>query len=187
MGLGKKKTANRLKRTLWLSLAAHSLILGFLLYDFQNHIGPFGAGKPGLIAVSLVSDGSREESEKSSPSFREAPQNGEPLFEEAAPAPSGGGGGGGGTSMILGEIQNKIERAKFYPVLAKRQNIEGSPVVEFKIGGNGAVEYVRLKQTSGSPLLDEAAQKTVQQAAPFPAYTQPISLSIRYALSDKPY
>jgi len=190
MGLNKRKNPNRLSlgRILCFSLFVHALLCGLLFYDFKNDTGPFGNGKPGSIAVSLVSDGTHPPREGKNTITIPSPLVGEGQGEGGNSGSSGGGGGGGqGNSIILSTIQSKIERAKFYPLVAKRQNIEGAPVVEFKIGKDGLVEYVKLKQTSGSPLLDEAAQKTVQNAAPYPSYNDPISLSIRYALSDKPY
>lgn len=113
-------------------------------------------------------------------------QNGSRLFSTDTSSPSTGesrNGGEGGTSQILRQIRNKIERNKFYPLLAKRSRVEGSPRVEFKIKNDGTLEYVVLKKSSGSKILDNAATQTVNQAAPYPFYPEPISLNIHYGLT----
>lgn len=92
-------------------------------------------------------------------------------------------GGEGGTSKILQQIRNKIERAKFYPLIAKRSRLEGSPLIEFKIKNDGSLEYVSLKVSSGSKILDDAALNTVQEASPYPFYSESIVLNIHYGLN----
>lgn len=115
-----------------------------------------------------------------------------------APAPTptltipheGGGksgeGGEEGTSEILRQIRVKIERVKFYPFLAKRRGLEGTPKVEFQTEQDGSLKFVSLKETSGHEELDEAALKTIRQATPLPFYPEPISLAISYGLSSNP-
>jgi protein TonB len=48
-----------------------------------------------------------------------------------------------------------------YPDEAYQQNEEGTVVVRLHIAGDGRVERVEIRQSSGSPWLDEAAQKTL--------------------------
>lgn len=102
--------------------------------------------------------------------------------KEGATGDRSGTGGEEGASETLRKIRIKIERAKYYPLLAKRSKMEGSPLVEFKIKNDGSVEYVNLKKSSGSQILDDAATATVQKAAPFPFYPDPIALNISYNL-----
>ncbi|OGQ04290.1 MAG: hypothetical protein A2W61_02880 [Deltaproteobacteria bacterium RIFCSPLOWO2_01_44_7] len=199
-------------KALLVSLLGHGLLLGLLWYNFSETIRPSGEKQEGFVTVSLVTgNGFRSLNSQGRGLVWGEPQNthsalgtgsdkspvvasaSERPFESNSLAPllptgaeAFGEAGEGGTSEILRQIRNKIERAKFYPLIAKRQNIEGAPVVEFKIQNDGSIEYVRLQQTSGSELLDEAAIQTVKQAGSLPFYPDPIALSIRYALSGKP-
>ena len=171
-----------LKKFLSFSLFVHALFLGLIVYVVYDEIvKPAGHGEYSFVAVSLVG-GSTPSIAKQFPTL-----NGEMI--EGSPAPlatTNAEGGENGTSEILREIRGKIERAKFYPLAAKRQKMEGSPVVEFQINKDGSVQNVELKQTSGSPLLDDAARQTIKQAQPFPFYPEPVALSIHYALGGKP-
>ncbi len=188
----KKILAKRpfLKKSLVLSLLIHMTLLFLLVWGFWDFIErPAGSGES-FVAVSLVGS---EESAIARTSLSQ-PNQSLLLDKEMAVSPQQQGllamtnrdGGEGGTSETLRQIRSKIERSKYYPLSAKRQNIEGAPIVEFKIANNGSVEYVKLSQTSGSELLDNAAQETVKKAGPYPFYPSPISLSLNYALSGKP-
>ncbi|MDP2600791.1 MAG: energy transducer TonB [Deltaproteobacteria bacterium] len=178
-----------LKKSLFLSLLIHTALVSLLVWGFWDIIErPTGSGES-FIAVSLVGS---DQPVIASPSLSRAKQS--PVLDgEIASSPQEEGllamtsteGGEIGCSLTLQQIRSKIERAKYYPLIARRQNIEGAPVVEFKIANNGGIEYVRLAQTSGSALLDEAAQETVKKAGPLPFYPKPISLSLDYALSGR--
>ena len=185
----KENTAKRhsLKSGLAFSLLIHAALLSLLFYFIYDEVlRPAGEGAYSFVAVSLVGG-----TQAASPSFVRGGKG-----EAEIPSPRGMdqtpgaaaefSGGENGTSEVLREIRSQIERTKFYPLIARRQKIEGSPVVEFQINNDGSVQNVELKQTSGSELLDEAAKLTVQQAQPFPYYPQPVALSIHYALSGKP-
>ncbi len=102
-----------------------------------------------------------------------------------------GGGAGGGVGPATGrgdatlsEIWRKINRAKYYPWHAKRNGWEGAPRVSFQIDAQGAITWVRLVASCGIPELDEAALETVRRAAPLPHHPKPITLAIRFSLSD---
>ena len=92
--------------------------------------------------------------------------------------------GAGGGDNTLTKIRAKIERAKRYPRSAKRMKIEGRPRILFQINSDGSVKYVKLTESSGQQVLDNAAVETVKTAAPYPFYSQPINLAIRYELNQ---
>ena len=100
--------------------------------------------------------------------------------------PDSVGEGKGGTSPLipLDEIRQRIERAKFYPAWARRQGIEGTVVLEFLLSRNGEVKEVRVLQSSGSSILDEASVETVKKGAPYPAVVGRIQLPITYRLEE---
>lgn len=84
----------------------------------------------------------------------------------------------------LARIWRKINRAKYYPLHARRNLWEGNPRVTFKIGNEGHVEYVRLVKSCGITELDDAAIETVRRAVPLPHYPKAITLTIRYSLRE---
>ena len=54
-----------------------------------------------------------------------------------------------------------------YPDEARRQNLTGQVVMTVAIRRDGSVERIDVVQSSGYPLLDDAAQRTVRLAEPF--------------------
>ncbi|WP_299202236.1 energy transducer TonB [uncultured Amphritea sp.] len=50
-----------------------------------------------------------------------------------------------------------------YPRLARKLGIEGQVILRVEIGRDGSVEGLRLEQSSGSDLLDQAARSAVQR------------------------
>ncbi|MBI4126446.1 MAG: energy transducer TonB [Deltaproteobacteria bacterium] len=84
----------------------------------------------------------------------------------------------------LTAIWKKINRAKYYPLVAREQKLEGAPRVQFQIDNDGNVTTISLVDSSGSDILDDAALETIRRAAPLPAYPEPITLAIRYSLQN---
>ena len=95
----------------------------------------------------------------------------------------GTGSGRSGEDEILAEIRQRIERAKRYPLRARRHGLEGTSDVVFLIRDDGNVHGLKLARSSGVASLDEAALATIRRAAPFPFYPQPIQIGIRFSLS----
>lgn len=65
-------------------------------------------------------------------------------------------------------VKQRIESARRYPLWAKRQGIEGTVYMNFKVLSNGLGRDIRIIGSSGSPVLDEEAIKTIKRANPFP-------------------
>ncbi len=106
---------------------------------------------------------------------------------------AGGGGKGSGAGGIdigrggnplLAKIWRKINSSKYYPSSARRKGITGAPRVNFAINKDGRIEWVRLEATCGTRLLDDAAVETVHRAAPFPYYPKPITVTVKYSLTQ---
>lgn len=55
-----------------------------------------------------------------------------------------------------------------YPDEARRRSLEGQLVLTVAIRRDGSVERIDIIKSSGQPVLDDAAQRIVQIAAPFP-------------------
>lgn len=68
--------------------------------------------------------------------------------------------------------RQKVERVGNlnYPAAAKVQKLYGQLQMTVSIRANGSIEEVRIQQSSGSGVLDEAAKRIVQMAAPFDAF-----------------
>lgn len=76
---------------------------------------------------------------------------------------------------------------KTYPDDARRQSIEGTVVVRFRVEPSGRVSEVDTVQGSGSFILDDAATAMLRDAMlPPPGGTAPVTIviSIRYALEN---
>lgn len=113
-----------------------------------------------------------------------------------AEALNGGEGSGIGTGTgeglgagkdgdpLLKNIWRRINSSKYYPQIARRQGLEGTPRVTFLIGEDGSVKSVDIATSSGEAILDDAAKETVRRAAPLPYYPKPITLAVKYSLKD---
>jgi periplasmic protein TonB len=99
----------------------------------------------------------------------------------------GGGGGlqGGGRGGVDGEpvpldtpepkyqdyfnkVRERIKANWVYPRPAGERNIEGELLIEFHIAKDGRLEYIELRHSSGTQILDDAALTAVKLAQPFP-------------------
>ncbi len=65
-------------------------------------------------------------------------------------------------------LLERILRDQQYPREALRRGIEGKVLVEADIGRDGQVKDARLLESSGSPLLDQAAVRKVLAARDLP-------------------
>lgn len=93
--------------------------------------------------------------------------------------PSGQGGEG---KKVLSQILRKLNSKHRYPAEARRNKLEGNTQFVFKIQKDGSLQYARIVKSSGHPILDQAALRAVQKAAPFPYYPKEIRYGYRYSL-----
>ncbi len=77
-------------------------------------------------------------------------------------------------NYILVSIQRNLQ----YPDFARRKRLTGTVHFAFVIRQDGSIEDLNLKKSSGHDILDEAAQKAIQQAAPFPRPPVPALLVV---------
>lgn len=83
-------------------------------------------------------------------------------------------------TTIYGLIRDAIEKAKKYPLIAKKKMIQGTVIAEFSINHRGFPENMTVKKSSGSEILDSAAIKTIKKAAPFPYAEKRIEIPIKF-------
>jgi protein TonB len=94
-----------------------------------------------------------------------------------------GGAGSGGRSLIYAP-------RPFYPMQARRNNWEGAVLVEIRIGPDGRVQKETVLQSSGYPVLDQAAQKAIQKWRYRPARKNGVAVAsqlrvrVKFCLTD---
>jgi protein TonB len=84
----------------------------------------------------------------------------------------------------LEEIRRRIQAALYYPPIARRQGLEGVAWVQFEIDRGGTPHDVALARSSGHPVLDRAARRTVDRAGRLPWVYGRIEVPIRFSLGD---
>ncbi len=202
------------KRAISVSFTVHltilALIIGGIIFIRSDRGGSGGSGGA-VVAVWLAGPGGRvisggdtsqkklrtrgrEETKKSprkdirNPRAGRSAGKGDGLGSGTGKAVGGGRGegvgDGSGGNALLTKIWKKINRAKYYPMMAKKRGMEGTPKVTFSILENGEIEWIRLESSCGEKMLDRAAISAVKKAAPLPCFPGAITLQIRYSLSD---
>lgn len=63
-----------------------------------------------------------------------------------------------------------------YPSAAREQRLEGTVLLEVLVRADGRVGEARVKQSSGAPVLDEAALETVRRWTFVPAQRGPVAV-----------
>jgi protein TonB len=164
-----------------------------------------------IAAKSELESSDKEEVETGESS--EASEEGEPGESKTAaskgPADGGDGAGGDGTGgsgsgeqglsddvragLIRGyseSIYRVVNRQKTYPRLAKRMGQEGTVTVEIMVDSTGRILKVRVANSSGSEILDEAARDLFQSLDQLPAPPKKLAwtkkklqIPLRYSLS----
>ncbi len=76
----------------------------------------------------------------------------------------------------LASVRRKIERLWGYPAEARARGVTGELLVGFTILNDGRLSRLDLVKTSGSSILDEAALRAIQQAAPYAPFPKQIDL-----------
>lgn len=94
-------------------------------------------------------------------------------------------GGGGNAQSIVSQIKASIERAKMYPVLARKRRNEGTVIAEFSINAKGYPQNIQIIKSSGFSLLDSAARDTIQKASPFPVIRGTIEVPLTFILKTE--
>lgn len=69
--------------------------------------------------------------------------------------------------QLVAIMYQRINRNKHYPRHAKRRRLQGKVLVYFRLSKNGRVHHVKLLQSSGFEVLDQAALQTLIDAQPF--------------------
>jgi len=97
---------------------------------------------------------------------------------EASPSVPPGKGGPDPAAAI----RAAVERALIYPPLARRRHMEGKVIVRFSIDEKGVPLSIRVVESSGHPMLDDEAVRTVARAAPLPVTGGSVEIPINFRL-----
>lgn len=80
----------------------------------------------------------------------------------------------GKAAGYLENFRQHVERVanQYYPQQAKSKRITGDVRLMVIINADGTVKAIRLLESSGSVILDEAAKQSVRQSAPYGKFTK---------------
>lgn len=81
------------------------------------------------------------------------------------------GGDATQVGLYLGRINQQVQRAKVNP----RSTMTGTTILKFTVGLDGKLVSKEVAQSSGFPVLDDAALTTLDRASPFPAIPPDVS------------
>jgi TonB family protein len=87
-------------------------------------------------------------------------------------------------SSVLKAIRSAIERAKRYPLLARKNEMEGTVLVSFMIDKKGSPQAIRIVKSSGYQMLDEEVPRMIRRASPFPWLKGEIVIPITFKLNE---
>lgn len=100
---------------------------------------------------------------------------GGPAAETADAAPEGAG-------WPLAILRERIQERIVYPAEAVRRGQEGEVLLRIRIGVGGVPREIRVAQSSGARVLDEAARRGVVRAAPLPSTPGWFEIPVRFSL-----
>lgn len=119
-------------------------------------------------------------SARRNPEARPRPATGKPAASGASNSAASGGGGGMTQSSRLAAGRMP---SPSYPAEAKRKNQTGTVLIEFTVDAEGRVISAYAKSSSGWPLLDSEAVRTVRRwkfpAGPVMKLQRPIVFQLR--------
>ena len=93
-------------------------------------------------------------------------------------------GAGGLSPGLIETIRRSIERAKTYPVLARKRSIEGTVYVSFRVSPLGKARDIKILKSSGYRILDQTTLAILRKAAPFPHLDSPVEVPVVFKLKN---
>ncbi len=81
----------------------------------------------------------------------------------------------------LASVQHMYEKNQVYPRIAQTRKLTGTTVLRLKLDGFGLIQSYALETSSGSDILDKAAQNPIDQIGQFiaPPDNQPQTILLK--------
>ena len=100
-----------------------------------------------------------------------------PVYTDAAPP-------GLDVNERLAEIARRVQEVSRYPEMARERGVAGTSEVSFEVGSAGVPEHIETSATSGHPVLDRAARRAVEDAAPLPFVYGRVTVPVEFSLRE---
>ena len=101
-----------------------------------------------------------------------------PAYTDAAPR-------GPSVNERLAEIARRVQAVSQYPPLARERGVVGTSEVAFEVGSAGVPVRIETATTSGHPVLDRAARRAVEDAAPLPYVYGRVTVPVEFTLREE--
>jgi protein TonB len=85
----------------------------------------------------------------------------------------------------LEAIRQRVQAAVVYPQAARERGIQGVARIQFRIDAAGRAAEVITVESSGSPMLDTAAEQAARDARELPQLTGWVRIPVRFALAPR--
>lgn len=72
-------------------------------------------------------------------------------------------------SVVQNEVWLRFEKAKIYPLIARRYGWEGHLLLGYQVDESGIINNVRVTRSSGNAVLDQSAVRTLNNVGKLPA------------------
>ena len=89
---------------------------------------------------------------------------------------------GPGPEQRIEEIRRRVQAATVYPERARRRGLEGMTRIRFQVGDDGHAVDVHTVESSGSRLLDQAAERGATDAGTLPRVYGLLEIPIQFRL-----
>ena len=90
-----------------------------------------------------------------------------------------------GVEERLARIRERIQEVLRYPPSARWRELEGTTRLRFAIDAEGRAQDLETAGSSGYWILDRAAERAVQDAAPLPYVWGRLEVPVHFDLSDR--
>ena len=85
---------------------------------------------------------------------------------------------------FLAEILMRIEKAKYYPSVARKRGMTGTITCKFSIFPDGSVKDISLVKSSKYKLLNKAAFEAIKKGSPYPDFPSSFKKNVFTSLVD---
>jgi protein TonB len=83
------------------------------------------------------------------------------------------------------QIRQRVQAAIVYPQAARERGIEGTARIQFRVDAAGRAADVTTVETSGSGLLDRAAEQAARDARELPQISGFVRIPVQFALTGR--